>query len=123
MSINNFILILFGVLLNTIAQLCLKKGMQIIGNVQLDIGYIITIIHRVAGNIYVISGMICYIISFGVWLIVLSKVDVSLAYPLLSIGYVVTAIIGYYYFGESLSVYKICGIGIIFLGTIFLFKA
>ncbi len=123
MNFGNFLLILVGVLLNTVAQLCLKKGMMIIGNVSLDVNAIMVMIHRAAVNIYVISGMVCYVLSFCVWLIVLSKVDVSLAYPLLSIGYIVTAIIGCYFMGEPLSIYKVIGIGTICLGTGLLFKA
>lgn len=123
MSIGNFLLILVGVLLNTVAQLCLKKGMMIIGDVALDVNAIMTMLPRAAVNFYVISGMACYVLSFGVWLIVLSKVDVSLAYPLLSIGYIVTAVIGCYYMEETLSMYKILGIGTICLGTGLLFKS
>ena len=123
MSFGNFLLILVGVLLNTVAQLCLKKGMMIIGNVPLDVGAIMGMIPRVAVNLYVVSGMVCYVLSFGVWLIVLSKVDVSLAYPLLSIGYVATAIIGCYFMGEPLSIYKVLGIATICLGTGLLFKS
>lgn len=123
MSVCNFFLILMGVLLNTVAQLCLKKGMLIIGAVSLDMMSIMAMIPRVAVNFYIILGMLCYVFSFGVWLIVLSKVDVSLAYPLLSIGYIVTAIIGWCCFGEPLPIYKVIGIVTICIGTGLMFKS
>ena len=123
MSAGNFFLILMGVFLNTVAQLCLKKGMMIIGEVSLDMCVIMNLLPRVAMNSYVIAGMFCYVISFGVWLVVLSKVDVSLAYPMLSIGYVVTAVISCYYMGEPLTSYKVFGIATICIGTGLLFKS
>lgn len=123
MSTGNFFLILMGVLLNTVAQLCLKQGMMIIGAVSLNVSAIMDLLPRAALNPYVVFGMVCYVISFGVWLIVLSKVDVSLAYPMLSIGYVVTAVIGCYYMGESLTLYKALGIATICMGTGLLFKS
>ena len=61
--------------------------------------------------------MICYALSILLWMAVLSKVEVSFAYPFLSIGYVVAAVVGYYFFGESLSVIRIVGIVIICIGV------
>jgi multidrug transporter EmrE-like cation transporter len=48
---------------------------------------------------------------------VLSRVEVSFAYPFLSIGYVVVAIVGYYFFNESLTLTRILGILIICVGV------
>lgn len=123
MNINCFLLILVGVFLNTAAQLCLKKGMTIVGMVSMRIDTFMEQIMQIVVNAYIITGMICYVISFGVWLVVLSRVEVSLAYPMLSIGYVVTAVIGFHYFGEPLTMYKFVGIATICLGTVFLFKS
>ena len=50
-------------------------------------------------------------------MLVLSKVEVSFAYPFLSIGYVVTAFAGYWLLGESLSVMRIVGILVICIGV------
>ena len=123
MSISSLFLILVGVFLNTLAQLCLKKGMMAIGSVSLDLNVIVDQSLRIVSNGYIFIGMACYVVSFGVWLLVLSKVDVSLAYPMLSIGYVATAIVGCYYMGEPLTMYKILGIITICVGTSLLFKA
>ena len=60
----------------------------------------------------------CYVISVGVWLAALSRVPVSVAYPLLSIGYVVNAFAAYYLFGESLSGIKLVGIAVIIVGVV-----
>ena len=97
--------------------------MLIIGNVTLDTMAIVSMVLRAATNTYILTGLACCVLSFGVWLIVLSKVEASLAYPMLSIGYVVTAIIGCCFMGESASVNKVLGIITICIGTGLLFNA
>ncbi|TCS80577.1 EamA family transporter [Pectinatus cerevisiiphilus] len=119
----NFILILTGVLLNAIAQLVLKKGMSIIGTVQVDMASIITMIMKAAVNVYIYLGLLCYILSFVVWLMVLSRTEVSYAYPFLSIGYIIAAFVGYFYFGESMTLYKVGGIILICFGVFLLYRS
>ena len=62
-------------------------------------------------------GILAYVMSVVVWLLVLSRVEVSFAYPLLSVGYIVNAIAGYYLFQENLSLTRITGILIIVAGV------
>jgi len=52
-----------------------------------------------------------------VWIMALSRVEVSIAYPLLSIGYVVNAIAAYYLFGEAVTPMRLTGIAIIIVGV------
>jgi multidrug transporter EmrE-like cation transporter len=47
----------------------------------------------------------------------LSRVEVSIAYPMLSIGYVVNALAALWLFGEAVSVTRMAGIGIIIVGV------
>jgi multidrug transporter EmrE-like cation transporter len=69
-------------------------------------------------NPWFLAGMTCYALSIGVWLTVLGKTEVSLAYPLLSIGYIITAIIGYYFLGENVNLTRIAGIALICFGIV-----
>lgn len=119
----NFIMILIGVLLNAIAQLLLKKGMLLIGNIQIDLASIIDMIPKIFMNIYIWGGMLCYAVSVLIWLIVLSRVEVSYAYPFLSIGYIVTAVIGYFFLGEAMGIFKIAGIAVICLGIVIMYQS
>lgn len=120
---NNFILILIGVLLNAGAQLLLKKGMLIIGSVQMSSTVLLSLLPKLITNGYIWGGLSSYVVSVLIWLIVLSRVEVSYAYPFLSIGYIVTAFIGYYFLGESMSAYKVSGIFVICLGIVLLYKS
>ena len=115
---NRYIpLILLGVLLNAFAQIILKQGMRIIGPFAFSMDNLIPIGIKVALNPYVIIGLFCYVVSFVVWLLVLSRVDVSFAYPLLSVGYIVAALFGQTFFNESIGVMRWAGIVVICLGV------
>ena len=115
---NRYIpLILTGVLLNAAAQLALKKGMSSIGHFQFSIENMVPIALRVAVNPFVLAGLVCYVVSVVVWLLVLSRVEVSYAYPLLSIGYIVTAFAGKYFFNEALTPVRWAGIIVICFGV------
>jgi multidrug transporter EmrE-like cation transporter len=114
---NYFPLILLGVLLNAAAQLSLKEGMRRIGYFDFVWVNAAPIALQVAGNTFVLFGLLLYIASVAVWLLVLSRVEVSYAYPMLSLGYIVNAVAGYYLFQENLSLTRITGILIIVAGV------
>ena len=118
-----FPLIMLGVLLNAAAQLFLKEGMRRIGHFEFVWANIVPITMQVAGNVFVLGGLLCYVISVAVWLLVLSRVEVSFAYPLLSVGYIVNAVAGYYLFHENLSMTRITGILIICVGVYFVTRS
>lgn len=112
-----FMLILFGVFLNAAAQLLLKAGMTRIGHFEFSFSNLGPISLKVLSNPPIVAGLFAYVVSVGVWLLVLSRVQVSFAYPMLSIGYVVNAVAAYYLFGENLSLTQIVGIFIIITGV------
>jgi multidrug transporter EmrE-like cation transporter len=110
-------LIMVGVLLNAAAQLLLKAGMNRIGHFDFSAANLVPIGWKVATNPPIIAGLTCYVVSVVVWLLALSRVDVSYAYPMLSVGYIVNAIAAWYLFGEILSPMKLAGIFVIILGV------
>lgn len=112
-----FLLILFGVLLNAAAQLLLKAGMGQIGHFEFNFTNLVPIGVKVAANPPILTGLCAYVLSVVVWLLVLSRVQVSYAYPMLSIGYIVNLIAAYFLFGETLSLMRVTGVFIIILGV------
>lgn len=116
MNFLNFGLILIGVLINAGAQLLIKAGTTALGTLVSPSGPFATVF-RIVFQPYIFAGLVSYVVSVAIWIVVLSKVPVSVAYPMLSIGYVVNAIAGYYLFGESLNWSKLIGIGIIIIGV------
>jgi multidrug transporter EmrE-like cation transporter len=112
-----FALILLGVLLNAVAQLMLKAGMSQIGHFEFSLTNAVPIGLKVMANPPIIGGLFMYVMSVVVWLLVLSRVQVSFAYPMLSIGYIVNAVAANYLFGEPLTSMRMLGIFIIIAGV------
>ncbi|MEX3934754.1 SMR family transporter [Paraburkholderia phymatum] len=109
--------ILAGVALNATAQLLLKAGTNAVGHFDFTLANIIPIGFRIATQLPIIGGLACYVLSVVVWIVGLSRVDVSIAYPMLSLGYVVNAFAAWYLFGEVLSAQRLVGIGVILVGV------
>jgi multidrug transporter EmrE-like cation transporter len=112
-----FALILVGVLLNAVAQLCLKAGAGSLAGVELRTSNALLIAGRLLTNVPILAGLTCYVLSVVVWILALARVEVSVAYPMLSIGYVVNALAAWWLFGENLSGARLAGIGVILLGV------
>ncbi len=117
MNGSQLTLVLTGVLLNAVAQLLLKAGAGSLADVELRIGNAAAIAARLVLNPPIIAGLFCYAVSVVVWILALARVEVSVAYPMLSVGYVVNALAAWWLFGENLSAARIAGIGIILVGV------
>lgn len=118
-----FALILTGVLLNAAAQLLLKAGVTRIGEFEFALANVGPVGVSLVRNPYIILGMMCYAASLVVWIMALSRVPVSIAYPMLSIGYVVNALAAWWLFGEGLAMQKLVGIGFIIIGVYLVAKS
>ena len=117
MNATTFLFLLGGVLLNAVAQLLLKAGVRPLGPIDVDAATIASTIGRVLTQGPILLGLSCYVLSVGVWLVALSRVDVSQAYPMLSLGYVVNALAAYWLFGEALGPLRCAGIAVILVGV------
>ena len=118
MSAVSFALLMTGVLLNAAAQLLLKAGTNAVGAFEFNRENIVPVGLKLALEPHILGGMLCYSVSLVVWILGLSRVPVSVAYPMLSIGYVLNAVIAWHLFGESLTAQKLLGIGFIVLGVV-----
>jgi multidrug transporter EmrE-like cation transporter len=117
MTLTSFSLILVGVLLNAGAQLLLKAGTNAVGQFDFTLANAMPVGMKLATQLPIIAGIACYVVSVVVWILALSRVQVSIAYPMLSIGYVVNALIAWQLFGEDLNVQRWIGIGFIIVGV------
>ena len=113
----SFALILTGVLLNAAAQLLLKAGTNAVGHFDSHLENVDPIGLKLAFEPHIMGGMACYAVSLVVWIMALSRAPVSIAYPMLSIGYVINAFIAWQWFGEALAAQKLAGIGLIVVGV------
>ena len=117
--IANLIFIVTSVLLNALAQILLKAGMKNFSNRDLKNNVIQTVM-SIAINPYIICGFISYGIYILLWLWVLSKVDVSYAYPFQAFGYIVVTILAWLIFQENINLTRIIALIFITLGLIIL---
>jgi multidrug transporter EmrE-like cation transporter len=117
MSVTSFTLVMTGVLLNAAAQLLLKAGTNTVGTFAFSLENAVPVGWKLATEPHIAGGLACYVISVVVWIMALSRVEVSIAYPMLSVGYVVNAIAAWYLFGEAVSATRLAGIGIIIVGV------
>ncbi len=117
MNLISFCIILTGVMLNAVAQLALKASVKEVGAIGLNFSSSATAFLRLASEPFLWAGLFCYGISVIVWILALSRVDVSIAYPMLSMGYVVNALAAWQLFGESMNPARMIGMGIVLLGV------
>lgn len=115
-----FLLAVVAVLLNASAQLALRRlmlgaGMPPTGAGTAALG---TWAVALAASPWFVVGMACYALSLGLWLLVLARAEVSLAYPLLSIGYLVTAAAGYFLLHEAVGPTRLAGLALICAGIV-----
>ena len=117
MNAVSFSLVLLGVLLNAAAQLCLKAGTNAVGHFEFTGANVVPIGMRLAMQPYILAGLACYVVSVVVWIMALSRVQVSMAYPMLSIGYIVNAIAARVLFDEPVNAMRLSGILVIVVGV------
>ena len=118
MNAVSFAFLMTGVLLNAAAQLLLKAGTNAVGHFEFSAGNLVPVGLKLALEPHILGGMACYAISLVVWIMGLSRVPVSVAYPMLSIGYILNAVAAWYLFGEALPAQKVIGIGFIVVGVV-----
>jgi multidrug transporter EmrE-like cation transporter len=116
-TIAAFAFLMTGVLLNAGAQLLLKAGTNATGVITLTRDNWPEMVARMATQVPFVLGALCYVLSLFVWILGLSRVPVSVAYPLLSVGYIVNAIAAHYLFGEAVTATRWLGIGFIVVGV------
>jgi drug/metabolite transporter (DMT)-like permease len=112
-----FTFLVIGVLLNASAQLLLKAGTNVLGVITVTRDNWLGEFGRMALEPHLLGGILCYCVSVVVWIIGLSRVPVSIAYPMLSLGYIVNAIAAHYLLGESVTLARWAGIGFIIIGV------
>lgn len=123
MNLVSFGLIFTGVMLNAAAQILMKAGTNAIGHFEFSAANILPIGLKLATEWHIIVALSCYAISVVVWILALSRVPVSIAFPMLSMAYVVNAIAAWYLLGEAFNSTKLVGMGVIILGVVIISRA
>jgi drug/metabolite transporter (DMT)-like permease len=110
--------ILFTVMTNAAAQLMLKHGMTTLGPLAFSADTMVQRVFQIVFHPWVFLGLATFVVSMASHLYVLSKVELSFAYPFLSLAYVAVAVFAYFIFKEDLNAWRIAGIAFICVGTV-----
>jgi multidrug transporter EmrE-like cation transporter len=110
-------LILFSVFTNFGSQVLLKHGMTTIASFDVSSQGLMKALPAIIFNGYIIFGLIVMMISMSSHLIVLSRVDISYAYPFLGLSFVLITLWGYFILGESVNLYRVIGVMFICCGV------
>jgi drug/metabolite transporter (DMT)-like permease len=113
--LKNLILIVITVCLNTTGQFMMKAGINKIGKIELSRFF--DYVPRVVTSGFVLGGFFAYAVSAALWIVILSRAELSWAFPMVSLSYVLTAILSPLLLGESFSVQRFIGILVICLGV------
>ncbi|MBU0687799.1 MAG: 4-amino-4-deoxy-L-arabinose transferase [Candidatus Margulisbacteria bacterium] len=111
----NYILLFISIGMAVIGQLLMKHGMRMIGFFPLS--QLFSRFFSIIFNPFVFSGISMFALSAIVWLVVLSRFELSFVYPMVSVGYVIVALASMFFFHESITLVRWLGIGTIILGV------
>jgi drug/metabolite transporter (DMT)-like permease len=101
--------ILASVVLGAIGQILLKKGMGSMGPLTITLSQFSALLWRIATNPYVVIGLLIYVTGTLFWLVALSRVDLSYAYPFASLSYVLMLAASWLLFGEQITALRLLG--------------
>jgi multidrug transporter EmrE-like cation transporter len=119
-TMTDIFLIIINILLAVSGQTFIKQGMGKIGSfTEMPL---VKFFQRSLLSPLVLLGLFLYIVSSLVWFMVLSRVDLSVAYPALSLGYILVLAIGFFFLGETITLTKLAGVVLICLGVFLIFK-
>ena len=117
MTLQAFLLLLVAIGMSTTGELLLKRGMNMVGVLHLNPEQFFPLLLKAFSNVYVLAG---FALIFGgsiFWLAVLSRVDLSWAYPMLSLGYVLVVLESWILLNEPVTPLRILGVLVICLGV------
>lgn len=114
---------LIAILLLVCGQTLLKLGLNDIGGISLFDGNPVGSLLGLLGTPWILLGFVLYGVSAVLWLDVLSKLDFSMAFPMVSLTYVFSLIIGRFVFHETVGPERILGVFLILGGLFFVIRS
>lgn len=118
-----YLLVLLSVTAMTAAQLLLKKGLILLGNVPESIGELVVFFEKACTNIYVIAAAIMTLVTALAWIIAVSKAELSFIYPFMALSYVLVAVFSLLIFKEDINTLRWVGIVVICVGVFFVSRS
>ncbi len=116
--IKTLIIVLIAALLGGTGHVFLAKGMRPVGDLtEASSAQVGGMAMRAISNPWLIFGVVLQASFFFIYLLLLSREDVSLVLPLTAIDYIVVAVLAQYMLGEAVTVVRWAGMGLIVGGV------
>jgi len=115
--------VIIPVSIGVIGQMLLKQGVSSLGKLSISLDALWPLFCKIFTNIWILSGLFLYALSAFLWIIVLSRMELSVAYPLLSMGYILVLLFSWIFFKEDVNFVRWMGVVIICLGVFFISKS
>ena len=121
---KSLLLIFASVLIGVFGQLSLKSGMTQVGRIDAQaLAQPVQLLVRIFTTPIILAGIAMYIVGTLIWLVVLSRMELSFAYPLVATTYVFTPLLAHLLLGEPIPALRWLGIGLILVGVVFVARA
>lgn len=111
----NYLILITSVLLAVAGQLLMKRGMMSFGT--FPVSQLLANVIPMFLNPWVFIGFVCFGLSSVFWLVVLSRMELSLVYPMVSVAYVLVALFSFFVFKENVTLIRWLGIAVIIVGV------
>lgn len=124
MRLQVFLLAVLCALMTTSGQVMLKLGVSnpMLSNTLASGNTLLFFRHALLSPM-ILAGLVVYGASAALWLVVLARAELSYALPLVSLGFIFSAIYAHFALHESLGLIRIAGIGLIMIGVIFVARS
>jgi drug/metabolite transporter (DMT)-like permease len=116
--VTTILFIMMSVCAGVAGQLALKHGMSQLGAQSLNPSTLTSMVGQIVLSPWVLLGLVIYGAGTFFWLMVLSRVDLSFAYPMLSTSYVLVLGTSWLFLGESFGLLRILGVMTILVGVV-----
>ncbi len=120
---TSLLLIFTSIFMGAIGQILLKTGMSKIGYISIKYSDIIQNVLKAFVSPYILVGILSYLLSMILWLIILSRVELSFAYPMVSVGYIFVIVLSYFILHENISLLRLIGVITICVGILFIARS
>ena len=117
---KGFSLVFISISMGAVGQLLLKIGADKIGSLSFSADSFFSDILKIIKTPQILGGMVFFGVSSLLWIKVLTRAELSLVYPLVSLSYIIVAVLSYLVLRENFTMQKILGIAVIIFGVLVL---
>lgn len=123
LTLSLFLMIFSTDVMESVANLLMKMGLNQSGITYVGLSNIIDVMLRSASSYMIWLGIVCYLLTFFIWIGILSRVELSIAYPISSASYILVPLLAMFYLHESVGILQWLGIALIIAGIYFISRS